>query len=188
MWCSSGSGIILKQARASSKSSWAASDAETGFWRCFLVAVQWRSSAAPVPSLWLQSLPICDISKCWDESSEEIRLQWVDWGWQLYVSLLSWMRRLQRKIQMIYCTLSQTILTLKTKKKKKSPTSVHFPPLRRFYFDEMERFHQIPRMFDIYIYMYIVQYEDFWLKFLLHKWYKIIFQCQRSAVLTSSMF
>lgn len=76
----------------------------------------------------------------------------------------------------------------KKKKKEKSPTSVRFPPLRRFYFDEMERFHQIPRMFDIYIYMYIVQYEDFWLKFLLHKRYKIIFQCQRSAALTSSMF
>lgn len=48
--------------------------------------------------------------------------------------------------------------------RKKSPTSVHFPPLKRFYFDKMERFHQIPHMFDIYIYMYTVQYKDFWLK------------------------
>lgn len=92
-----------------------------GFRRCCLVAVWWgRNGAAPVPSLWLQSLPICDISNCWDESSKEISLQWVDWGWQLYVSLLSWMRRLQREIQMIYCTLSQTILTLKGKKNKKA--------------------------------------------------------------------
>lgn len=38
------------------------------------------------------------------------------------------------------------------KKKKKRPTSVCFSTLRKFNFNEMERFHQIPH---IHLYLYI---------------------------------
>lgn len=159
-------------------------------------SVQWRSCAALVPSLWLQSLPICDISNCWDESREEISLQWVDWGRQLYVSLLSWMRWLQRKIQMIYCTPSQTTLTLEKKKlKKERPTSGCFSSIRRFFFHEMKRFHQIPHKLALFMYLLILKVQCFsdgttsgwsfhWLKEILPSPPHV----QRSSVLTSSMF
>lgn len=137
------------------------------------------------PSFWLQSLPICDISKCWDESSEEISLQWVDWSWQLYVSLLSWTRRLQRKIQMIYCTLSQTILTLKEKKAQQ----VYIFLLLKD--SILIKWRDSTRFLTCLIYTYICiqcNTRTFGWSFLLHKRDKIISQCQRSAVLTSSPF
>lgn len=63
-------------------------------------------------------------------------------------------------------------------KKKKNNNKCMFPPLRRFYFDEMERFYQIPHTSALFIYLIIlkVQYssdEDFQLKIPLHKKYKL---------------
>lgn len=108
------------------------------------------------------------------KAREEISLQWVDGDRQLYVSLLSRMRWLQRKIQMIYCTPSQTTLTLKIKKKfkKERPTSGCFSSIRRFLF--FMKWGDSSQVGLIYIFAYFKSavfqwWEDFRLKFPLIK-------------------
>lgn len=110
--------------------------ADTVCWSSFLVTVLY--TAALVPSLWLQTLPICDISNCWDKSKEEISLWWEDKrgpGWQLCVLLSLQVRGLQEK-PLIYCTVSQKMLGFQNGASHRAVSL-----FQKAIFDEMERFH-----------------------------------------------
>ena len=67
----------------------------TGCWNCGSQEVSWLQPNDGVPSLWLQSLPVGDISYWVDESPGEISLRGGERGWQFCLS--SQTRRPQRK-------------------------------------------------------------------------------------------
>lgn len=71
---------------------------------------------ALILSLWLQSLPICDIDNCWDESMRKsVYSEWTEPGSYMCGFYPEWEH--DRETQLVYCTLSQTILTLKMSNK-----------------------------------------------------------------------